>query len=59
MERISRPIPYIQTERDFAKINGKVEKQEELLQKTEVKQAEVKENVAEVKKVTKPRAKKK
>ena len=41
------------------KINVKVEKPEELLQKTEVKQAEVKETVPEVKKVTKPRTKKK
>ena len=49
---LSRPIL-------IPKINVKVEKPEELLQKTEVKQAEVKETVAEVKKVTKPRAKKK
>ena len=41
------------------KINVKGEQQEELLQETEVKQAEVKETVPEVKKVTKPRSKKK
>ena len=42
------------------KINVKVEKPEELLQKpaTEVKQPEVKETVPEVRKVTKPRTKK-